>query len=192
VLPKNPGTIPRRNEGETKMKSSRILLKSFLVVLLLAGIPAVARAQTKMASSSRAEIEALETRYINAFNAKNVDQIMSCYAPGKMLFVFDAVPPREYAGWDAYKRDWEGLFSAYPGPLSNAISGQSITVVGTVAYGHNIQSGYFTAKDGSRLNVAVRVTDVYRKIGGKWLIVQEHVSFPVDIATGKADLLSRP
>jgi hypothetical protein len=24
------------------------------------------------------------------------------------------------------------------------------------------------------------VTDVYRKIGGKWLIVQEHVSLPID------------
>jgi hypothetical protein len=36
------------------------------------------------------------------------------------------------------------------------------------------------------------VTDVYRKIKGKWLIVQEHVSFPVDLATGKADLLSKP
>jgi len=174
------------------MKSFRILLKSFLVVLLLAGPSAVARAQAKTASSSRAEIEALETRYINAFNTKDVDQIMSCYAPGKMLFVFDAVPPREYPSWDAYKRDWEGLFSAYPGPISATISEQSIAVVGAVAYGHNIQSGYFTAKDGTRLNVAVRVTDVYRKIRGKWLIVQEHVSFPVDIATGKADLLSKP
>jgi ketosteroid isomerase-like protein len=174
------------------MEDFRILLNSFLAALLLASVPAVARAQAKMALSSRSEIEALETRYVDAFNAKDVDKIMSCYAPGKMLFVFDAVPPREYPSWDAYKRDWEGLFSAYPGPISNAISERSITVVGPVAYGHSIQSGYFTAKDGSHLNVAVRVSDVYRKIRGKWLIVQEHVSFPVDLATAKADLQSKP
>jgi len=30
------------------------------------------------------------------------------------------------------------------------------------------------------------------KIKGKWLIVQEHVSVPVDLATAKADLNSKP
>jgi ketosteroid isomerase-like protein len=141
---------------------------------------------------SRAQIEALESRYRDAFNTRNVDGIMSCYAPGRELFVFDAVPPREYPSWDDYKRDWEALFSMYPGPVSNQISEQSITVVGAVAYGHNIQSTTFTNKDGSQAHLVVRVTDVYRKIGTKWLIVQEHVSFPVNIATGQADLLSKP
>jgi ketosteroid isomerase-like protein len=37
-----------------------------------------------------------------------------------------------------------------------------------------------------------RVTDVLRKAKGKWLIVHEHVSVPVDLATGKADLASKP
>ena len=50
----------------------------------------------------------------------------------------------------------------------------------------------FTRANGSKKDLNVRVTDVYRKIHGRWLIVQEHVSVPVDIGTGKADLLSRP
>ena len=33
------------------------------------------------------------------------------------------------------------------------------------------------------------MTDVYRKTDGKWLIVQEHVSVPVEIDTGKPDFL---
>ena len=33
---------------------------------------------------------------------------------------------------------------------------------------------------------------VYRKIGGKWFIVQEHVSVPVDLETMKPDLMSKP
>jgi hypothetical protein len=36
------------------------------------------------------------------------------------------------------------------------------------------------------------VSDVYRRIHGEWLIVQEHVSVPVDLATGKPDLMSKP
>jgi hypothetical protein len=42
------------------------------------------------------------------------------------------------------------------------------------------------------MRLVTRETDVYRKINGKWLVVEEHVSFPVDVATGKPDLLSKP
>jgi ketosteroid isomerase-like protein len=46
--------------------------------------------------------------------------------------------------------------------------------------------------DGSPMEMTVRVTDVYRKMDDKWLIVQEHASVPVDLTTGKADLMSKP
>ncbi|MFI4974875.1 MAG: YybH family protein [Caulobacterales bacterium] len=141
--------------------------------------------------SDRAQIEALEKGLNAGFNAKNVDKIMSYYAR-EGLFVFDVTPPRQHVGWADYKKDWEDLLAAFPGPVTNQISEQSITVVGSVAYGHNIQDGHFTAKDGSALELVVRVTDVYRKAGGKWKIVQEHVSVPVDLATLKPDLLSKP
>jgi hypothetical protein len=49
-----------------------------------------------------------------------------------------------------------------------------------------------TAKDGSKFNLTVRVTDCYRKLNGQWLITQEHVSVPVDLNTGKPDLASKP
>jgi hypothetical protein len=68
----------------------------------------------------------------------------------------------------------------------------ALTPKTAVAFGHNIQTQSFTRKNGSRLNTVVRVTDVYRKLRGKWLIVQEHESFPVDAETGRADLMSRP
>jgi ketosteroid isomerase-like protein len=64
--------------------------------------------------------------------------------------------------------------------------------VGPVAYAHSIDDGTLTAKDGSKTHLVVRATDVLRKSNGKWHIVQEHNSVPVDPATGKADLLSRP
>jgi len=36
------------------------------------------------------------------------------------------------------------------------------------------------------------VTDIYRKINGKWLIIHEHISVPVDLTTNKADLAAKP
>lgn len=161
-------------------------------IILCSAVCAQAQAPAKKASGDKTKIESMYQNYVKAFNAKDVNGIMASYAPGNQLFVFDVVPPRQYAGWDAYKKDWEELFAGLPGPLSETMSDLEITVVGSVAYAHNIQAGYFTTKDGTKMNLTVRVTDVWRKLNGKWLIVQEHVSVPVDLMTGKADLLSKP
>jgi uncharacterized protein (TIGR02246 family) len=144
------------------------------------------------ANADKAAIQALEDTYNEGFNAKDVDKVMSVYLPGNELFVFDVVPPREYKGSDAYRKDFEGLFAAFPGPIKNTISEQTIHVVGSLAYGHNVQSGEFVGKDGSKVKVVVRTTDIYRKINGKWLIVEEHNSLPVDLATMKPDMGSKP
>ncbi len=54
-----------------------------------------------------------------------------------------------------------------------------------VAYSHQ----HFTApgKNGTpSLDAVVRQTDVLRKLGGKWLIVYQHLSVPVDLRSGRA------
>ncbi|QUD89891.1 YybH family protein [Phenylobacterium montanum] len=155
--------------------------------------PAAAAPKGPSASgpSDRAQIQALLKAYNKAFNAKDADGVMAAYAK-KGLFVFDVSPPREHVGWDDYKKDWTEMFAAFPGPLTNTISEQTLNIVGPVAWGHNVQDTSFTAKDGSKTEVTVRVTDVFRKTGGAWRIVEEHVSVPVDLATGKADLMSKP
>lgn len=162
-----------------------------LCLATLAATNAMA-ADRPAANADKAAIQALEDTYNEGFNSKDVDKVMSVYVPGKQLFVFDVVPPREYRGWEAYKKDFEGLFSAYPGPMKNTLSEQTIHVVGSLAYGHNIQTGEFTGKDGKKVNFVVRTTDIYRKMNGKWLIVEEHNSVPVDLDTMKPDPLSKP
>ena len=47
-------------------------------------------------------------------------------------------------------------------------------------------------KDGNAMDVTMRITDVLRKVDETWLIVHEHVSVPVELASGKADLTSKP
>jgi len=144
------------------------------------------------AGGDKAAIQALEKGFEAAFRAKDVDAIMKAYQPGPHLFVFDVTPPRQHVGWEDYKKDWQALFAAVAGPVNFNITDLDITTVGSVAYSHSIQSLEHAGKDGAKVNLTVRVTDVYRKIHGHWLIVQEHVSVPVDLASGKPDLLSRP
>jgi ketosteroid isomerase-like protein len=170
------------------MKKS-IYLVSLTILLGISSEALHVHARAKSASD-KAAIEALYKEFNDAFNKKDANAIMAVYA--KSIFVFDALPPRQYPTWEAYKKDWEGLFAAYPGPLSNTVSEMDITVVDSVAYTHYIDDGMFTAQDGSKTRLVARTTDVLRKTNGKWLIVQEHVSFPVDLTTGKADLLSKP
>lgn len=152
---------------------------------------AAAKPAQKPAMSDKAQVAALERGFMAAFNAKNVNRIMSYYDRGG-LFVFDVSTPRDHPSWASYKKDWEDLFAEATGPIDMKISDLAINVSGDVGYSHSIQGGYTTSKAGEKHELVVRVTDVYRKIGGRWLIVQEHVSVPVDFATMKPDLLSKP
>jgi ketosteroid isomerase-like protein len=174
---------------------TRLIALLWGTVLTVSGLVAYAapvHAADMASSRDKSAIEALEARFAAAFNAKDVNAIMRVYEPGPGLFVFDVTPPRQHVGWADYKADWEGVLKGTPGPIRFSISDLSVTVVGPVAYGHSIQRLRFTRANGSQAEFDVRVSDVYRKIRGRWLIVQEHVSVPVDLDTGKADLLSKP
>jgi uncharacterized protein (TIGR02246 family) len=173
------------------MRRLRVLFVSFVMLAAMNSALAQSKSSKSSGGKDKAQIEALFQQYLKAFNAKDTNAIMALYSSTD-LFVFDVVPPREYPSWDAYKKDFEGLFAAFPGPVENKLTDLSITTTGTMAYAHNIQTAVFTAKDGSKLTLVVRVSDVLRKINGKWLIVHEHVSVPVDLATGKAVLQSTP
>jgi ketosteroid isomerase-like protein len=50
-------------------------------------------------------VKALEDRFIAAFKAKDPDAIMKVYVLDQTLFVFDVVPPRQYVGAPAYRKD---------------------------------------------------------------------------------------
>lgn len=170
------------------MKARFILLGALTIGVVFGALALHAGAQ----SNDEQAIRAMLQRYVAAVNAKDIDRIMSVYIPGESLVAFDAVPPRQFVGAKAYRKDYEEFLGSFPGPIKYSISDLSITAAGTLGYSHMIESWMLTDKAGTRVPFVLRVTDVYRKIKGKWLIVHEHVSWPVDPATGKADLLSKP
>jgi len=143
-------------------------------------------------ANDKSDIEALENHFAAAVEAKDLDGIMKGYAPGQAIFVFDVVPPRQYVGWDAYRKDWQGFISGFKGPIKFTISDLSVSTDGTIGYSHSIQHIVGTDTKGKPTDLTLRLTDVYRKMGGKWKIVQEHVSVPVDLVTGKPDFTSAP
>jgi uncharacterized protein (TIGR02246 family) len=166
----------------------RASLAAIAALMALGMASGIARA----AGDAESQIKALEDQFAAAVAARDVDKIMACYVPDESLFVFDVIPPRQYVGAKAYHKDWEGVMAGYPGPMQMEIQDLAITTGGKLATSHMIQHFTGTDSKGQKAEFYFRVTDVYRKVGGKWLIAQEHVSIPVDLATLKADGLSKP
>ena len=117
---------------------------------------------------------------------------MKVYVPGKGLLVFDVVPPRQYVGADAYRKDWADFFAMFKGSPKIEITDLSITAGANLAFSHSIQRVTGTDTKDQPIDLNVRVTDGYRKINGRWLVAHEHVSVPVDLTSGKPDLTSKP
>ena len=156
-----------------------IILAGFAV--LMASAPAAAKPSGEQA------IRELYARWAAAFDAKDTAAIMKFYSPGENLVVFDVIPPLQYQGADAYKKDWDGFFGGFKS-VKVDITQLAITSGGTLAFAHSIQHVPGTDDKGKPVDLTLRVTDCLRKEGGKWLILHEHISTPVNLDTGKAEL----
>jgi uncharacterized protein (TIGR02246 family) len=170
------------------MNKSAATIAAFIFTVTLT----MASTCVQAASGDEASIRALESSLAAGAMAKDVNAIMKVYVPDESLVVFDVVPPRQYVGAKAYAKDWTDFVAMFKGPLKFEISDVSVTVDGRMGFGHSIQRITGTDTKGQSVDLTVRVTDVYRKIKGNWLIVHEHVSVPVDLDTGKPDLTSKP
>ena len=157
-----------------------------LLALVITAPPAHA------APTDATQISLLEDGLASAASAGDVNGIMKAYIPNETLFVFDVIPPRQYVGAKAFRKDWEEFLATMKGPIKYTVSDLDVTVAGPIAYGHSIQRVTGTDIKGNPVDLTTRVTDVYRKVGGYWVIVQEHISVPVDLDTLKPDLTSKP
>jgi uncharacterized protein (TIGR02246 family) len=191
------------NANEASMKSTTIAAIAIGAVALAAatrsappptrtgGAPMNSATQSRT-SDDVAAIRALEDNFAAALNAADLDAMMKNYVSDTSLIVFDLVPPREHVGADQYRKAWQSYFAHFEGTPMFSIRDLVITVDGDVGFSHSIQQTVGIDKQGRSVDRTVRVTDGYRKIGGKWLIAMEHISVPVDLATGKADFTSKP
>lgn len=136
------------------------------------------------------EIRSLQARLAAAVSARDLDAVMREYVHGNELFVFDSDLPRQHRGWDACKQDWwDFLDSARD--VKAEVEELGVTVEGNAAFSHDLLHLSWTQTgDGSHGEQLMSVSDAYRRIGGKWLIVMEHWSLPVQ--NGKAVLMAWP
>ena len=181
------------------MKPRKVLVLTLLAIGLMTYNQSLSRADNTSGDTSTdtkaqdiAEIKAVENRFMTAFRAKDVDAIMELCVPDESLVVFDVTPPLQRTGAETYRKDWEEVFNRFEGTLQAEISDVDVIAGGDVAYVLSIHHVTGTMKGGKKVDYTVRVTDCFKKIDSKWLIAHTHVSFPVDMRTGKADIESKP
>jgi len=144
------------------------------------------------AKNNEAAIRELYDRWASAFRARDIDGIMSVYTPGDAVVAYDIVPPLQYVGKEAYRKDYEVFLAQYDGPIDIEYRDLRIVASGNVAFLHALERISGTMKNGQKSDIWVRATSGLRKIKGKWLIVHDHISVPFDLNTGKAVLDLKP
>ena len=142
---------------------------------------------------AREEVEIREQRELwkQAFEAGDVDRIMSFYAPASQTCAFDILPPLQFDSWDKYKNEWVRFLKLFDGTLKVEVQDAQITCSEDVAFIHALVH-LAGMKDSRPYAVWIRATNGLRKIDGRWLVVHDHVSVPVDINTAKAAMELTP
>jgi len=133
-----------------------------------------------------AAIQQLLDNFISALHDKNLEGVMSIYAPE--VVAFDIGGPLQYQGADAVRKVWAAAFPMFQGPITYEIRDIDITVGDDVAFSHSFNRLSGTMITGQQFGPWVRWTACWRKINGAWLLAHHQVSVPVDMATGKAAL----
>ncbi|HXY13013.1 MAG TPA: SgcJ/EcaC family oxidoreductase [Terriglobales bacterium] len=172
------------------MKSRRIFL--LLAALSLLAAAAWSQTATTATIKNEAEIKAVYDRWAKAFEAHDIEGIMSIYAPGDAVIAYDVVPPLQYKGKDAYRKDYLEFLGQYDGPIHVEYRDMRILSSGDLGFIHALEHFTGKLKNGQQSDLWLRATSGLRKIDEKWLIVHDHVSVPIDFESGKAVLDLKP
>lgn len=155
-----------------------------LPLILLAGCHA-----HQSSSNARRDVDAIKAKYTawkHAFEVRDLSGIMAIYSPD--VLTYDAVPPLQFSGADAYRKDYETFLGKFKGPVRVTIRHVHVEQSGPVAYAFGLERLRGTMTNGRDVDMWLRFTDGWKRQNGQWLIEHEHVSVPVDMATGKAQL----
>jgi ketosteroid isomerase-like protein len=135
-------------------------------------------------ASTESEVGALLDIRSDAFRAKEIDRLMPIYSPD--IVYFDLVPPLRYTGSAALRDRFLDWFSRWESSIGQELSDVNVVVGGDVAAAHMLIRTSGTLKDGREVGYWVRTSNSFQRSNGRWLITHEHVSLPVDIASGSA------
>ena len=169
----------------------KIVVAVALTALMCSGAAQAApRPAAPAPLTDEARIRQILEHWRVAFEKKDVAGVMSVYS--RDVVAYDIVPPLQYVGYEAYRRDYQDFFAQYTGPLRVEMRSLHVAAGDTVAVAFMLERVTGALKSGEASDIWLRATQIYRKTGGRWLAVHDHISVPTDLATGKAALDLKP
>jgi ketosteroid isomerase-like protein len=122
--------------------------------------------------------------WASAIRAKDVDGVMSLYAPS--IVSFDLDPPLRYGGTDNKRQAWQAFFDAHAGSIGYDVRELDVTTNGELAFVRSLNHVGGTLANARSSDLWVRWTACFQQIDGVWLVVHDHVSVPADLEHGHA------
>lgn len=139
---------------------------------------------TQTNQTEEAEVKRLVSSWTEAVRSRDVERVMSHYAPD--VLVFEVMPPLQYAGAERYRQIWEDWFASDEAPLGYDVRELTLTVSGEAGFSHALNCVRKKDASGNEVETWLRTTTGYAKRHGRWQITHEHWSMPVDPHTGMA------
>jgi ketosteroid isomerase-like protein len=146
------------------------------------GLVAVPAMEDAMAST-HPEVRALLDSWSGAIRSKDIDRLMALYAPDSVYF--DLVPPLQYTGSAAIRRNFLRWFDSWQSAIGQDIRDLHILASGDVAVAHMLIRASGTLKNGREVGYWVRATVCCQRSNQGWVITHEHISLPIDVGSGR-------
>jgi len=172
------------------MKSSFAMHRTIGIVgLVAAAFVTLSFAGPAFAADAKAQITELDQK---CASAPTLDAGMACYDNSDELVVYDVGTPREFDGTKAVRADFKKFFDTSKDIKVEFVTFHVVTD-GKLGIANSVQHVTWTdTKSGKPGDMTLRVTDVWRKEKDGWKIIEQHLSIPVDLASGKPDMQSKP
>jgi ketosteroid isomerase-like protein len=137
----------------------------------------------RTAADARAEIVQIEQK---ALDATTADELVAFYDSNDII-TYDYIAPLQYVGAKAVHEDVDKFFSKTK-DLKGDFLDLKVDTDGTMGVAHSLQHFTWKDLDGKPHEAAFRVTNCYHRVNGEWKIFHMHTSFPIDPATGQAQM----
>jgi ketosteroid isomerase-like protein len=166
----------RRFYGGTHMK--RYLAVLFcLLGLMLSGSAQTKKSTAKKSSAGAVPDKAYLQKIWDGWATLDPSNTAKFYATGPHTF-FD-IAPLKYSSWDEYEKGVRGVVAGYKSAKFTVNDDAAIHPHGDLVWGTATVAEEMTDKAGKVNMGNFRWTVVFENEDGKWLIVHEHVSAPL-------------
>ncbi len=130
----------------------------------------------------RREIEESVERWDDALSRKDAESLLADY--DEEITLFDV--STQLVGRDNYRQLWEACLPYFGASVGTERKDVQIRVCDEMAVMNGFTRLTGVESDSEMSRSWLRTTVCFRRVGGKWMVFHEHVSFPVDCETEQA------